>query len=207
MPHPMPMFGVFSLLLALVLAAYSLVVGSLSLWAISTNRPLAIAPEVLRESARRAGLASFIAVACAAFALIWAAFTNDYSVDYILHHTTALFLGTTSSPRSGQVRKARFSSGHSSSLPTASLCACSTRATSRSTPTPRPSLAGVQVFFLTLIVVPASPFALVPGGVAPADGFGLNPLLQYPEMAIHPPMLYLGYVGFTIPFASLSAPS
>ncbi|HMJ21062.1 MAG TPA: cytochrome c-type biogenesis CcmF C-terminal domain-containing protein, partial [Terriglobales bacterium] len=35
----------------------------------------------------------------------------------------------------------------------------------------------------------------------PADGAGLNPLLQYPEMVIHPPMLYLGYVGFTVPFA------
>ena len=35
----------------------------------------------------------------------------------------------------------------------------------------------------------------------PADGNGLNPLLQYPEMVIHPPMLYLGYVGFSVPFA------
>ena len=34
-----------------------------------------------------------------------------------------------------------------------------------------------------------------------ADGAGLNPLLQYPEMVIHPPMLYLGYVGFSVPFA------
>jgi cytochrome c-type biogenesis protein CcmF len=34
-----------------------------------------------------------------------------------------------------------------------------------------------------------------------SDGHGLNPLLQYPEMVIHPPMLYLGYTGFTIPFA------
>jgi len=34
-----------------------------------------------------------------------------------------------------------------------------------------------------------------------ADGHGLNPLLQYPEMVIHPPMLYLGYTGFTVPFA------
>jgi cytochrome c-type biogenesis protein CcmF len=37
--------------------------------------------------------------------------------------------------------------------------------------------------------------------VAQADGRGLNPLLQYPEMVIHPPMLYSGYTGFTIPFA------
>ena len=34
-----------------------------------------------------------------------------------------------------------------------------------------------------------------------SEGNGLNPLLQYPEMVIHPPMLYLGYTGFTIPFA------
>src|SRR5947207_11832307 len=38
-------------------------------------------------------------------------------------------------------------------------------------------------------------------GSLPEDGNGLNPLLQYPEMVIHPPMLYLGYVGFTVPFA------
>jgi cytochrome c-type biogenesis protein CcmF len=38
-------------------------------------------------------------------------------------------------------------------------------------------------------------------GSLPADGNGLNPLLQYTEMVIHPPMLYLGYVGFTVPFA------
>jgi cytochrome c-type biogenesis protein CcmF len=36
---------------------------------------------------------------------------------------------------------------------------------------------------------------------APADGNGLNPLLQYHPMIIHPPMLYLGYVGFVVPFA------
>jgi cytochrome c-type biogenesis protein CcmF len=46
----------------------------------------------------------------------------------------------------------------------------------------------------------ANPFAMMQGAL-PADGAGLNPLLQYPEMVIHPPMLYLGYVGFTVPFA------
>ena len=60
--------------------------------------------------------------------------------------------------------------------------------------------AGVQVFFLLVLNFAAHPFALMQGTL-PADGAGLNPLLQYPEMVIHPPMLYLGYVGFTIPFA------
>jgi cytochrome c-type biogenesis protein CcmF len=61
-------------------------------------------------------------------------------------------------------------------------------------------LAGIQVFFLLLLNRAAPPFAIQPGPVA-LDGFGLNPLLQYPEMVIHPPMLYLGYVGFSVPFA------
>ena len=59
----------------------------------------------------------------------------------------------------------------------------------------------VAVFFFGLMVGPANPFAEVAGAV-PADGAGPNPLLQnHPLMALHPPVLYLGYVGFTIPFA------
>src|ERR1019366_9304468 len=61
-------------------------------------------------------------------------------------------------------------------------------------------MAAIQVFFLLLLCVAAPPFSIAPGAVA-ADGAGLNPLLQYPEMVIHPPMLYLGYVGFSVPFA------
>ena len=59
---------------------------------------------------------------------------------------------------------------------------------------------GHQIFFLLLLNFAAPPFAIQPGPVA-TDGSGLNPLLQYPEMVIHPPMLYLGYVGFLVPFA------
>jgi cytochrome c-type biogenesis protein CcmF len=61
-------------------------------------------------------------------------------------------------------------------------------------------IAAVQIFFLLLLNFAAHPFAVMQGELPP-DGNGLNPLLQYPEMVIHPPMLYLGYVGFTIPFA------
>ena len=61
-------------------------------------------------------------------------------------------------------------------------------------------LAAIQVFFLLLLTIAAPPFSIAPGPVA-SDGAGLNPLLQYPEMVIHPPMLYLGYVGFAVPFA------
>src|SRR5207244_1762635 len=53
---------------------------------------------------------------------------------------------------------------------------------------------------LSRVKFAANPFGLLEGPLRP-DGSGLNPLLQYPEMVIHPPMLYLGYVGFTVPFA------
>ncbi|MGD0496881.1 MAG: heme lyase CcmF/NrfE family subunit [Bryobacteraceae bacterium] len=62
----------------------------------------------------------------------------------------------------------------------------------------------VQTFFLILNNFVATPFQVlsVDGRItAIQDGNGLSPLLQYPAMAIHPPMLYLGYVGFAVPFA------
>ena len=61
-----------------------------------------------------------------------------------------------------------------------------------------PVLGGVALFFAFLLVVVATPFAMQ---AAPADGAGLNPSLQNPYMMAHPPMLYLGYVGLTVPFA------
>jgi len=61
-----------------------------------------------------------------------------------------------------------------------------------------PVLGGVMTFFALLLVVVASPFATQ---APPAEGAGLNPSLQNPYMLAHPPLLYLGYVGLTIPFA------
>jgi cytochrome c-type biogenesis protein CcmF len=59
----------------------------------------------------------------------------------------------------------------------------------------------VAAFFFGLMLGPANPFREVVG-VLPTDGPGPNPLLQnHPLVAFHPPMLYLGYVGFTVPFA------
>jgi cytochrome c-type biogenesis protein CcmF len=60
---------------------------------------------------------------------------------------------------------------------------------------------GVAAFFtgLMLFAPDVDPFATL--SPAPADGVGLNPLLQHPSMMIHPPMLYSGYVAFTVPFA------
>jgi cytochrome c-type biogenesis protein CcmF len=57
----------------------------------------------------------------------------------------------------------------------------------------------VSAFFLFIMVVPANPFR--PQFPVPADGRGLNPLLLTTSMIFHPVFLYLGFVGFTIPFA------
>ncbi|HET7265778.1 MAG TPA: heme lyase CcmF/NrfE family subunit [bacterium] len=64
-------------------------------------------------------------------------------------------------------------------------------------------LGGVAAFFLVMLTAVASPFTTVP--FPPADGAGMNPLLLNPWMAIHPPTLYLGYVGLTVPFAIVMA--
>ncbi len=62
-------------------------------------------------------------------------------------------------------------------------------------------MAGIASFFtgLMLFAGGVNPFAKL--SPVPVDGIGLNPLLQHPSMMIHPPMLYSGYVAFTIPFA------
>ena len=61
-------------------------------------------------------------------------------------------------------------------------------------------LFGVQAFYLLLVNGPARPFGTL--AQAAADGRGPAPLLQnHPLMAVHPPFLYLGFIGFTVPFA------
>jgi len=62
----------------------------------------------------------------------------------------------------------------------------------------------VLAFFMGIVCFAANPFKVLMAGpqiTSVADGQGLNELLQHPVMAIHPPMLYLGYVGFSVPFA------
>jgi cytochrome c-type biogenesis protein CcmF len=60
-------------------------------------------------------------------------------------------------------------------------------------------MAACMAFFLFLLTRVTNPFELL--AFTPRDGKGLNPLLQNPGMIFHPPTLFLGYVGFTVPFA------
>ncbi len=196
----MAAFGSFAILLGLVLCAYNLVTGAIALRQIAVHPEASAAPERLAESARRAGIGSFVAMTAAAFALVYCAFTNDFSVSYVLHHSNRAL--------PWPYKFAALWSGQEGSLLLwAWLLAAygfvlrvRHKVDVKLTAYASTILAGIQVFFTLLLVFPAPPFALVQGAV-PADGFGLNPLLQYPEMVIHPPMLYLGYVGFSVPFA------
>ena len=196
----MPQFGSFALILALMLSAYTLVGGSIGLFQLAYDRPSRISPNRLMETARRSGIASFISVLCAAFALVWASFTNDFSVAYILHHTNRAL--------NPAYKFSALWSGQEGSLLLWAFLLCAYgfvlrlqyKKDVRLFAYASTILAAVQVFFLTLLNFAAPPFALWTGDPQP-DGFGLNPLLQYPEMVIHPPMLYLGYVGFSVPFA------
>ncbi len=196
----MATFGSFALIVALALAAYNLLAGTVALRFIATGRQAAISPERLADTARRAGIASFIAVSAAAFALVYSVFTNDFSITYIVEHSNialpapykfaALWSGQEGSlllwawllAAYGFVLRMR----HKTDVKLYAYAGT--------------ILAAVQVFFLAVLNFAAPPFSLLKGAI-PADGNGLNPLLQYPEMVIHPPMLYLGYVGFTVPFA------
>jgi len=189
----MPLLGSFCLLFALALAAYCFVVG-----VIAAVRQDAVGYR-LAETARRAGMASFAAVLVAAGALVYAALTDDFSVAYILHHSNRAL--------PGPYKFAVLWSGQEGSVLFWALLLSAYgfvlrlrhKVDQRLVAMASMVLAGIQVFFLTLANFAANPFGMM-DRVA-ADGSGLNPLLQYPEMVIHPPMLYLGYVGVSVPFA------
>ena len=191
----MAILGSFALKLALALSVYSFLFGIVALlfqrswWS-----------QRLGETARRAGIAIFSAVLLAAVILAVAAFQNDFSIAYIFHHTNRAL--------PWPYKLAALWSGQEGSLLFWSLLLASYglvlrlrhKTDQRLFAHASIVIAGIQVFFLLLLNFAAPPFGMMQGSL-PVDGAGLNPLLQYPEMVIHPPMLYLGYVGFTVPFA------
>jgi cytochrome c-type biogenesis protein CcmF len=194
-------FGSFALLLAFLCAVYALVGG---IAAILTRHPLLI------KSARQAGIATCGLIFVATGSLVYLFFSDSYWVAYVVAHSNR--------DLSTFYKVAALWSGQEGSLLFWSfllaIYVCSVLIAYRNKngelmPYVGVVLAGVQIFFLTLNNFIASPFKVLatPGAngaldiFTRADGAGLNPLLQYPEMVIHPPNLYSGYTGFTIPFA------
>ncbi len=197
----MDVFGSFALVLAFVCAVYAFGGG---IAAIFTRHPLLI------KSTRQAGMATCGLIFVATFSLEYLFFSDNFSNAYVVAHSNR--------DLSTFYKIAALWSGQEGSLLFWSFLLAvyvlSVLVTYRNKngelmPYVGVVMAGVQIFFLTLNNFVASPFKALasPGAdgvlnyVARADGSGLNPLLQYPEMVIHPPNLYSGYTGFTIPFA------
>ena len=182
--------GQFALLLSLFLSSYAIVVDILGSWRRDAG---------LIKSGRNATI-SCLACLTVAMAVLWVLLIrSDFSVIYVAENTarllpiqykiSALWAGSAGSLLlwlwmqvgfvvfvycMGRSGRSRFSS-HARTI--ANL---------------------VSVFFLIVMIYDTNPFATLPK--TPADGMGLNPLLQHPAMVLHPPILFVGYAAFMIPF-------
>ncbi len=195
--------GRFSILFALMCAAYSMVAGILAGREKDRWRQ-----EQLWQSARRGMLAVFLLCSLATGILVHAFVTNDYNITYVWSESNR------GMPVQYKV-SALWGGQEGSLLLWVFILSCyGALMVWRPQPTVRgimPYTAAVmaitQVFFLLLVNFNANPFRVEPPHGAPldlpwppSDGRGLNPLLQNYWMQIHPPALYIGYVGLTVPF-------
>src|SRR3954469_12009139 len=153
----------------------------------------------LAASAQNALYAARGAIVVAAAVLEAALLRRDFSFSYVAEHTSRKL--------TNGYAAASFWSGQEGSLLlwllilalfSAAVLFLTRRPARSLLPWVVPILGVVGTFFAFLLVFVTSPFGTQP---APADGAGMNPSLQNPYMLAHPPMLYLGYVGLTIPFA------
>jgi cytochrome c-type biogenesis protein CcmF len=185
-----PGLGRAALVLALGLVLYALLVGGYA--ALTGRRRLA-------DSAQNAFVAAFAAALAASAVLLGAFLADDLSFAYVADHSS----------RDLPARYAftAFWSGQEGSLLLwllvltgmgAAAMLLNRRLVRDVLPWTVPILGGIATFFCLVLVFVSSPFETQ---ASPPDGFGLNPSLQNPYMMAHPPMLYIGYVGLTIPFA------
>lgn len=183
--------GRFALLLGLCLSSYAILADLLGAWRGRAE---------LWRSGRNATIAG-LACLTIAIGILWALLVRgDFGVRYVAEHTsralpfvyklTALWAGAAGSLllwlwlQNGFVVLA-FSTSRNG---VGRFCAHARAAANL-----------VAVFFLIVLIFDKDPFALSVS--TPTDGAGLNPLLQHPAMALHPPTLFVGYAAFAIPFA------
>ncbi|HXG77700.1 MAG TPA: cytochrome c-type biogenesis CcmF C-terminal domain-containing protein [Gaiellaceae bacterium] len=186
----MPELGRAALVVTLGLTVYALVAGAAA--AHLGRRRLAL-------SARNALVASFATTLLASLVLLAALLRNDFSLVYVAR--------TTSEALPTPYTLSAFWGGQEGSLllwllVLTGLAAAAVLVNRRWAQDlvvwAVPVFAGIAAFFAFLLVAVASPFATQ---AAPPDGAGMTPSLQNPYMLAHPPLLYLGYVGLTVPFA------
>ncbi len=194
----MPEIGNFAVILVFVLSAYAVLAAVLG--AKRDDRKLV-------RSAERAVIVCFAMVTMAVITLWTLLLTDSFNVAYVAAHSNRdlPFFYKFSSLWAGQEGSLLFWGWLLSIYSIA--CVLQNRNRHRAMmPYVIAVLMTTQCFFSILNLFVANPFSTLAlaGGTqpfAPPDGNGLNPLLQYPMMVIHPVMLYLGYVGFIVPFS------
>jgi cytochrome c-type biogenesis protein CcmF len=192
----MPNLGYLAVLFSFCLCVYGVAASLVGKW---RDKPF------LEVSAQRAVLAVWVLVTTASGLLLFSILTNDFRLSYVA--------GRSNIDLPLIYKFAAWWGGQEGSLLFWSWIAATYSLVAVFTGRKRHRdmisyvvaiMLTVQGFFLGLIAFIANPFQVLMSGpniVSVADGNGLNPLLQHPIMAIHPPMLYLGYVGFAVPFA------
>ncbi|MCK9365659.1 MAG: heme lyase CcmF/NrfE family subunit [Metallibacterium scheffleri] len=187
----MPELGQVALILALLLATVQAVFPLLGAWRGS--------PALIRM-ARPAAAGQFVFVALAYAVLTHAFLVNDFSVAYVAQNSNLTL--------PWYYRLSAVWGAHSGSLLlwvmilnfwTLAVALFSRRLPEVFAARVLGVMGLVSVGFLAFMVITSNPFLrLLP---APANGMDLNPVLQDPGLVIHPPMLYMGYVGFSVAFA------
>ena len=192
--------GNFALMAILVFAAYAVLASLLGVWKKSAR---------LTESAERALLACTALSTTACFSLVALLLRSDFRFEYVASYSNrdlpffykvaSLWAGNDGSLLFWAWLLLLFSG---------IVVATNRRKNRELMPYVVATLGAIALFFTYMNFWVCNPFEQLgvmtgegPQPWAPADGQGLNPLLQHPIMAIHPPILYTGYVGFVIPFA------
>lgn len=182
-------FGYLTLLIAFATSLYAVVAAGVGGW---QKRPLLIA------SARNAVIITFPLLLLASLTMIILLLTSDFSVEYVwrvsslgtptILKITALWGGQAGSLLFWNMIMAGF------------LAVAVLRKGNEQALIPYAIVVGsfTQLFFLGLTTFIENPFARLE--FVPPDGNGLSPLLRHPGMIIHPPMLYLGFIGFIVPY-------
>lgn len=183
--------GSFSIMLALVLSVYS---GLANILGLRTRGREMIA------SSENGVKAIFLCLTLASSIMIYALVTRNFQVQYVAQYTnrSLSLIYTITAFYAGQEGSLLFWAWLLSLF--ASIVIWQNRRKNREVlPYVSLVLISITFFFLFLMVFVTNPFAKLP--TTPLDGKGLNPLLQNPGMIFHPITLFLGYVGFAIPYA------
>src|SRR5213593_5119491 len=188
----MDRLGTFALLLALVLALYGVVA---SVMGARKGRPLLV------ESARTTAYSLLGVVAAANGAMLVAILANDFGIRYVAENssraTPTFFkvLSLWSADEGSLLLWNLILAGY-----IAAVAFRFRRRRPETLPWAMAVMYGVSAFYLLLVLGPTSPFERLSATIG--DGRGPLPLLQnHPLLAAHPPFLYLGFIGFTVPFA------